>query len=263
MGRDEDEARLRDDAERDAVRLAGELAADFTRLLGDRVVAVILHGSLVLGDFMPGRSDIDVLVVVERPLNDGGLKVVQAAIVARRENAPGGIDVRVVTRAAAASPTQEPAMELYVGLHGDEEPEILTRVIERDLVAELSMARADGPEPLRRGTLTRRRRGPGRVGRRLRRPEPRPLGATDRRREACRADGAHDLPDLAVYARGRPLLEEHGRALGARARPVAHRRRGRATARAGELDAVVESSDIAALIARVRSEIRDSGATKA
>ena len=35
-------------------------------------------------------------------------------------------------------------MELYVGLHGDEEPEILTRVIERDLVAELSMARADG-----------------------------------------------------------------------------------------------------------------------
>ncbi len=263
MGRDEDEARLRDDAERDAVRLAGELAADFTRLLGDRVVAVILHGSLVLGDFMPGRSDIDVLVVVERPLNDGGLKVVRAAVVARRENAPGGIDVRVVTRAAAASPTQEPAMELYVGLHGDEEPEILTRVIERDLVAELSMARADGQslfgaEP----SLV-----VGEV------PDEWVVAYGDRSLahwERLTGDAKHaELMVLTTCRIWRFTLEgvhssksTAGRWALARD-PSLTAVEDALRLRAGELDAVVESSDIAALIARVRSEIRDSGATKA
>jgi len=114
------------------------------RLLGDLVVAAIVHGSLVLGDFRPGRSDVDLLVVVERPLADGELDAICNAMVARRDSAPGGIDVRVVTRHIAAFPTPEPAMELYVGLHGDEEPEILMRVVEPDLVAELSIARADG-----------------------------------------------------------------------------------------------------------------------
>jgi hypothetical protein len=114
------------------------------QLLGDLVLAAIVHGSLVLGDFRPGRSDVDLLVVVERPLLDGELEAIRKAVVARRDSAPGGIDVRVVTREAAAFPTPEPAMELYVGLHGDEEPEILMRVAEGDLVAELSMVRADG-----------------------------------------------------------------------------------------------------------------------
>jgi predicted nucleotidyltransferase len=35
--------------------------------VGDTVAAVILHGSLTLGDFLPGRSDVDLLAVSTAP----------------------------------------------------------------------------------------------------------------------------------------------------------------------------------------------------
>jgi hypothetical protein len=38
--------------------------------LGDNLVGVYLRGSLVLGDFIPATSDVDVLAVTERPVND-------------------------------------------------------------------------------------------------------------------------------------------------------------------------------------------------
>ena len=136
----------------EAAALAAEIAAACSEVLGDRLVAVILHGSLVLGDYSPGRSDVDLLAVVERPLTDDELAALEQVLLARRAGA-AGIDLRVVTRAVAAAPTESPAMELYVGLHHGQEPEVLRRIDgERDLVAELSMVRADGrslvgPEP--------------------------------------------------------------------------------------------------------------------
>jgi hypothetical protein len=58
--------------------IPGQIAAQLDRLvaglrevLGERLVAVYLHGSLALGGFQPGRSDIDVLVVVREPQSDG------------------------------------------------------------------------------------------------------------------------------------------------------------------------------------------------
>lgn len=137
---------------RAATELCGEIAAACSDLLRDRLVAVILHGSLVLGDYTPGGSDVDLLVIVDRPLSVGELATVEELLLARRARA-AGIDLRVVTSAVAAAPTEAPAMELYVGLHHDQEPEVLRRVDgERDLVAELSMVRAEGqslvgPEP--------------------------------------------------------------------------------------------------------------------
>jgi hypothetical protein len=128
-----------------ALAIAEELAAVCVRELGDAVVAVILHGSLVLGDFRPGRSDVDVLVVVERPLRDGEIEALRERVDGLRTQQPGGIDVRVVTRAVAAAPTPAPALELYLGLHGDGTAEVETRVAgERDLVAEFSIVRATG-----------------------------------------------------------------------------------------------------------------------
>jgi len=128
------------------------LAAACEQLLGDLVVAVILHGSLALGGFTPGTSDVDVLVVVERSLSDGDLAAVQEAVVRLGADAACGIDFRVVTREVASVPAHAPAMEQYVGLHAGGS-EIQTRVPgERDLVAEFSMVRAFGrsligPEP--------------------------------------------------------------------------------------------------------------------
>ena len=137
---------------RAAIELAEEIAAACSELLGDRLVAVILHGSLVLGDYTPGSSDVDLLAVIERPLTDDELAALEELVLARRAEA-AGIDLRVVTSSVAATPTESPAMELYVGVHHDQPPELLRRIDgERDLVAELSMVRADGrslvgPEP--------------------------------------------------------------------------------------------------------------------
>jgi len=40
------------------------LAADLAEVLGDDLLSLALHGSWVLGDFAPGRSDLDVLAVL-------------------------------------------------------------------------------------------------------------------------------------------------------------------------------------------------------
>ena len=39
------------------------LQTELQRLLGDNLLGIYLHGSLALGGFQPGRSDIDVIVV--------------------------------------------------------------------------------------------------------------------------------------------------------------------------------------------------------
>ena len=127
-----------------ATQLAQEIADSCAELLGDRLVAVILHGSLVLGDYSPASSDVDLLAIVERPLTDDELAALAELVLARRGKA-AGIDLRAVTRATAGEPTESPAMELYIGVHHDHEPELLRRIVgERDLVAELSMVRAVG-----------------------------------------------------------------------------------------------------------------------
>jgi hypothetical protein len=133
------------DERRRALSFAEELAAACSELLGDLLVAVILHGSLVLGSYTPDRSDIDLLVVVKRRLGDDVLAALEGLVVGRQAIAPSGVDFRVVTRAVAGSPTRSPAMELYVGLRTQEAPEIETRVAgEPDLVVEFSMVRAGG-----------------------------------------------------------------------------------------------------------------------
>jgi predicted nucleotidyltransferase len=129
---------------RAATEFAQEIADSCAELLGDRLVAVILHGSLVLGDYSPASSDVDLLAIVERPLTDDELAALAELGLARRGTV-AGIDLRVVTRAAAGEPTESPAMELYIGVHHDHEPELLRRIDgERDLVAELSMVRVGG-----------------------------------------------------------------------------------------------------------------------
>jgi hypothetical protein len=66
---------------------------------------VILHGSLTLDDYVPGCSDVDLLVVIDDPLSDARLAALTEAISSRRAEAPGPVDLRLVTRQVAASPT--------------------------------------------------------------------------------------------------------------------------------------------------------------
>jgi hypothetical protein len=54
----------------------------------------------------PGRSDLDLLVVVDDPLGDAQLAALIEAMASRRAEAPGPVDLRLVTRQVAASPTR-------------------------------------------------------------------------------------------------------------------------------------------------------------
>lgn len=106
-------------------------------------MSAILHGSLAGGGFVEGHSDIDLLVVVERSLEEDELRGLERLLTAWVEAGPEEADVRVVTRRAAAVLMPSPPMELYVGLLGTR-LEIQRRVDEPDLLPELAVARVSG-----------------------------------------------------------------------------------------------------------------------
>ncbi|BBH70340.1 hypothetical protein ACTI_70250 [Actinoplanes sp. OR16] len=127
---------------RDALAIADRLAEGIVSVLGADVRSVILHGSLATGDFRPGRSDIDLLVIT-----DGGVTREQAFAL-RDLLSPEPVDLHVVTSAVAGKPSRSPAVEVYLG-HGDFSDGIAA---DADLPTELSVARAHGralygPEP--------------------------------------------------------------------------------------------------------------------
>ena len=69
---------------------------------------MILHGSLTPDDYVPGCSDLDLLMVIEDPIGDARLAALTEALASRRAQAPGPVDLRLVTRQVAASPTPPP-----------------------------------------------------------------------------------------------------------------------------------------------------------
>jgi Domain of unknown function (DUF4111)/Nucleotidyltransferase domain len=131
---------------KEALRFAEALASSCSQALGDAVAGVILHGSLTLGDYLPGRSDVDLLVVTQDPLTDAQLAALTDALAGHRPQAPGPVDLRVVTRQVAASPTPAPPMEAYLRLTPTSgvRVEERRRPAERDLAVELSVCRAHG-----------------------------------------------------------------------------------------------------------------------
>ena len=101
---------------RAALRFAQELAHACAGAFGKTVAGVVLHGSLTLDDYVPGRSDIDLLVVIDDPASDARLAALAEAMASRRAEAPGPADLRLVTRQVAASPTPAPPLEAYLRL---------------------------------------------------------------------------------------------------------------------------------------------------
>jgi predicted nucleotidyltransferase len=98
------------------LQFAEELACACAGALGKTVAGVILHGSLTLGDYVPGRSDVDLLMVIDDPPSDARLAALTEALASRRAEAPGPVDLRLVTRLVAASPTPAPPLEAYLRL---------------------------------------------------------------------------------------------------------------------------------------------------
>jgi Domain of unknown function (DUF4111)/Nucleotidyltransferase domain len=128
------------------LRFARTLARACAGVLGEAVTGVILHGSLTLDAYVPGRSDLDLLVVVDDPLGDAQLAALTEALAAQRQRAPGPVDLRLVTRQVAASPTPAPPLEAYLRLTPTSGVRLEERRHpgERDLAVELAVCRAHG-----------------------------------------------------------------------------------------------------------------------
>ena len=114
-------------------RISGVCAA----LLPD--ATVIVHGSLALGDFQPGKSDIDLLVISDAP-TDGVVEAVKP----EWEQEPTNLDIRIVSYGAAARPTRAPHIALSVSLSEERGLLVERDLAEPDLVIELSVCRQLG-----------------------------------------------------------------------------------------------------------------------
>jgi hypothetical protein len=127
-----------------ALRFADQLAWRCADAVGHAARSVILHGSLTLGDFTPGRSDIDLLLIVANALSDDELAALRDGVTAVGDAAPACVDLRVVTRQTAAAPAPRPVMEAAFRLRPRRTNDVETRMAEPDVVPELSIARAHG-----------------------------------------------------------------------------------------------------------------------
>ncbi|WP_433199972.1 nucleotidyltransferase domain-containing protein [Dactylosporangium sp. CS-047395] len=105
------------------------------------VRSLVLHGSLASGDFRPGRSDIDLLMVVDSPPD---ASVVEQVVGSADLGAAAALDLHVVLTSAAARPVPAPPLELYVRRHaGTPGLDVERRAAASpDLILELSTARS-------------------------------------------------------------------------------------------------------------------------
>ena len=122
--------------------------------LGAEFIGAYLHGSLAMGGFDPGRSDIDVLAVCAAPLppeQRASLGTALAEI--PRPTSGGDLEMSLVTEAAARTPAAAPEFEVHVSTH--EEPAVVDgtdRAGDENLVIHFALVQArghvlSGPEP--------------------------------------------------------------------------------------------------------------------
>jgi Nucleotidyltransferase domain len=83
-----------------------ELVARAADVLGDELRGVCLMGSAALGDYRPGRSDLDVAIVVERPLPVAARTALVAALEHEALPCPArGLELVTYDGAALADPS--------------------------------------------------------------------------------------------------------------------------------------------------------------
>ena len=132
--------------------VANRLAAELAAVADDRLVAVYLHGSAVLGGWVPGRSDIDVLIVAADDVGDATLDSMADAIAGvQAEDLPAPcpapkLETSIVTAAAA----RDPGPPWPFLRHVVTDPSGVTRVVgpypggDRDLLMHYAACRAAG-----------------------------------------------------------------------------------------------------------------------
>ena len=127
-----------------------ELVRRLQELLGPELVGVYAGGSWALGGYEPGRSDLDVAVVVRKPLTDDLADRIVAELRNEALRCPArGLELVVYTERAAGTPTVTPAFELNLNtgrgltFRADREPQPGERhwfAIDRSVLSEHGIA---------------------------------------------------------------------------------------------------------------------------
>lgn len=96
-----------------AFLFADRVRATVEEVLGPRAVGVYLGGSLALGDYAAGRSDIDIAVIAEGSLTQAEKEVLVTELELVSPDCPTrGLELVIYTRAEAANPSWPPNFEL-------------------------------------------------------------------------------------------------------------------------------------------------------
>ncbi len=136
-------------------RTARTLVDDLALAADGSLVGVCVHGSAVLGDFIPGSSDLDVLVVVQDDVDGAVLERITDALASDRSMPASGLEASVVARTAAASPA--PPWPFFVHVTtAPKDPKVVsgrTQSGDPDLILHYAVARergwsATGPPPV-------------------------------------------------------------------------------------------------------------------
>jgi Aminoglycoside adenylyltransferase, C-terminal domain len=122
--------------------------------LGPELVGMYLHGSLAMGAFTPGRSDVDALAVCAARLSsERSTELGEALATIPTPGSGGDLEFTLIAEGVLRAPSAAPTFEVHVSTH--EEPFVVDghdRPGDEDLVIHFAMARARGrslygPEP--------------------------------------------------------------------------------------------------------------------
>ncbi|AEE45218.1 aminoglycoside adenylyltransferase family protein [Cellulomonas fimi] len=139
------------------------------RVVGDDLVGVWLHGSAVAGGLRPD-SDVDVLAVVARPLDDARRAALVAGLLEvsgrypRRDAAARPVELAVVVRDDVLPWRYPPVCDLLYGewlREGCEAGDLPRRGVDADLAVLLTVVRAHGVPVVGPGAVTVLDRVPG------------------------------------------------------------------------------------------------------
>lgn len=89
----------------DAQEVAAAVTTGLVEELGPRLLGLYVHGSFVAGDFLPERSDLDLLAVLDRDPDDALIGALQPVLAAVEHDHPywaGRVEVEHVSTAALA-----------------------------------------------------------------------------------------------------------------------------------------------------------------
>ncbi len=132
----------------------------FKEIIPEKLSAVILHGSLAMGSFYPPKSDIDLLILVNSPLDEVEQRLIYSRLLNLTDKRPitGFLELSVIKSDVAKDPEHPILYEMHYGenfpalIREGKVDYTLTNKHDPDLAAHFVVARHRGlslygPEP--------------------------------------------------------------------------------------------------------------------